>query len=182
MGREQGASCIPPNLHATVSVPAHVCKIYLAGRHIRTSRFWEIVGRSLYPRRAPRQQRVAAVNAFQQKQQDALKDVYDALSVKGGLRGFGSVSSPALLPLSVKELSTDDQLRLTGLPVTAFAPPQGNSPADLLAGGFMSASHRLPLGVFSRRICSAVGADDRVAVPGGGRLHRVFSRNLGYGG
>ena len=123
---------------------------------------------------------VAAVNAFQQKQQDALKDVYDALSVKGGLRGFGSVSSPALLPLSVKELSTDDQLRLTGLPVTAFAPPQGNSPADLLAGGVTALALSALSSVLDLDLRIVVGAagvsllTDRLVL--GGAILETFTR------
>lgn len=75
-------------------------------------------------------------NDYQRKQQEDLTAVYEALSNAGALRGFGSVSAAALLPLGIerKEVSTDDQLLLTGLPTTAFAPPRGGSPSDIFLG------------------------------------------------
>ena len=42
----------------------------------------------------------------------------------------------ALLPAAnQREISPEDQLRLTGLPTSSFAPPRGGSPTDVLAGG-----------------------------------------------
>jgi len=77
----------------------------------------------------------------QRKQQQGLTDVYAALSSRGALRGFGSVSAAALLPLGLerKEMSPEEQLLVTGLPTSAFAPPRGGTPSDLLLGAGFAA-------------------------------------------
>ena len=67
-------------------------------------------------------------------QQERLEAVYTALSQRGALRGFGSVAATGLLPLEARDVSPEDQLRLTGLPTTAFAPPRGGSTGDVFAG------------------------------------------------
>jgi len=93
--------------------------------------------------------------------QERLQLVYDALAAKGVLRGYGCVRSMALLPAAQREVSTEDQLRLTGLPTSAFAPPSSNSRSDLIAGGVSA----LALSAFSaqfdldlRAVVGTVGA------------------------
>ena len=77
----------------------------------------------------------AEVAAKQIEQQDGLKKVYDELVASGALRGYGSVSDTGLLPAAeIKTVTTEEQLRLTGLPTSAFAPPRGNQPFDIIAG------------------------------------------------
>lgn len=99
----------------------------------------------------------------QREQQAKLTAVYDALSRRSELRGYGSVSAMALLPLGVarKELSTEDQLVLTGLPTTAFAPPAGGSGTDRLIGAGGALALVLissQLGLDLRIVLGAVGA------------------------
>ena len=103
------------------------------------------------------------VFAAQREQQEELTAVYEALSARGALRGFGSVSAAALLPLGItrKEISTEEQLVLTGLPTSAFAPPQGNSRSDLLLGAgsaALLATASAQLGLDVRLSIAAVGA------------------------
>ena len=73
---------------------------------------------------------------LQSRQQEELLSVYSALARRGSLRGFGSVSTTGLLPLSltVRTVTPDDQLRLTGLPTSAFAPPGAGSVGEIAAG------------------------------------------------
>jgi len=68
------------------------------------------------------------------EQQERLEAVYAALAERGALRAFGSVAATGLLPLEARDVSPEDQLRLTGLATTAFAPPSGGSTGDILAG------------------------------------------------
>ena len=78
----------------------------------------------------------ASVASYEQQQQDELKAVYDALAARGALRGYGTVATTALLPVSnVREITSEEQLRLTGLPTAAFAPPKSSSASDVIAGG-----------------------------------------------
>jgi len=77
----------------------------------------------------------AMLDEQQEQQQRQLQLVYDSLRREGALRGYGSVSSISLLPAAdVREVSTEEQLRLTGLPTASFAPRTGSSAADLVAG------------------------------------------------
>lgn len=98
----------------------------------------------------------------QRKQQGALKAVYDALAGVGSLRGYGSVSAVALLPAGIesKEVTSEDQLMLTGLPTSAFAPPGRGSRADLLLGGgsaVLLSAVSSQLGIDVRYSLAAVG-------------------------
>lgn len=74
--------------------------------------------------------------ATRRTSEEQLTATYTALAARGALRGFGSVSAAAVLPLGIerKEMSTEEQLLLTGLPTTAFAPPRGGSRFDILLG------------------------------------------------
>lgn len=98
----------------------------------------------------------------QRLQQEKLKAIYDGLARAGSLRGFGSVSAVALLPASIdsKTMSTDDQLLLTGLPTSAFAPPSGGSRTDLALGAgsaLLLSAITTQLGVDIRYSVAAVG-------------------------
>ena len=76
-----------------------------------------------------------ATDVQREREQDELKAVYDALRARGALRAFGSIEGTGLLPApSLREVTPEDQLRLTGLPTSAFAPPRGNSRFDVIAG------------------------------------------------
>merc|ERR1719487_2444081 len=77
-----------------------------------------------------------AVVDNQRAQQEKLKAVYDALTDVGSLRGYGSVSAVALLPAGIdsKNVTPDDQLLLTGVPTTAFAPSGGGGLTDPIVG------------------------------------------------
>ena len=73
---------------------------------------------------------------LQSRQQDELLAVYTVLARRGELRGFGSVASTGLLPLSLdrRTVTPEDQLRVTGLPTSAFAPPGAASVSEVAAG------------------------------------------------
>lgn len=73
---------------------------------------------------------------YQRRQQEELLSVYTSLASRGHLRGFGSVSATGLLPLSldVRTVTPEDQLRLSGLATTSFAPPRGSSAGEIAAG------------------------------------------------
>ena len=73
---------------------------------------------------------------LQSRQQEELLSVYAALARRGSLRGFGSIAATGLLPLSlgVRTVTPEDQLRLTGLATSAFAPPSAGSASEIAAG------------------------------------------------
>lgn len=82
-----------------------------------------------------------AMAAFEQQQIDQQNDLlacYEVLTERGALRGFGSVVGA--LPALPRALSPDDQLRLTGMPTTAFAPPRNNGNGALFAGALAAAA------------------------------------------
>ena len=91
-----------------------------------------------------------------------MKAVYDALADVGCLRGYGCVSAMALLPAGItsKEVTTDDQLLLTGLPTSAFAPSAGGSRTDTIVGvggALALATASQQLGIDVRYSLTAVG-------------------------
>jgi len=105
----------------------------------------------------------SAIFDQQREQQEGLTAVYEALSKCGSLRGFGSVRAAALLPLGIgrKEMTTEDQLVLTGLPTSAFAPPQGGTRSDILIGAgsaALLASGSAAIGLDVRIVLVAIGA------------------------
>ena len=112
------------------------------------------------------------LQAEQQRLQTELKGVYDALTTRGALRGYGTIASTALLPVTnLREVSTEDQLRLTGLPTSAFAPPSGGGRGDVIAGTGSA--------LLLSSICSQLGLDPRLglaAVGGGLLLDRALLR------
>jgi len=76
----------------------------------------------------------------QMEQQDRLLSCYKALAQLGALRGFGSASRFDALPAPMpRVVLPEDQMRLTGLPTTAFAPPRGNGNGALIAGAATTA-------------------------------------------
>mmetsp|Transcript_29767 Transcript_29767/g.57451 ORF Transcript_29767/g.57451 Transcript_29767/m.57451 type:complete len:513 (-) Transcript_29767:249-1787(-) len=78
-------------------------------------------------REAKRQQEQLAAEV--ERVQQTLLNTYEALAARGALRGFGSVETS---PIAAKIISPADQLALTGLPMSAFAPGGGNG--GLIAG------------------------------------------------
>ena len=76
--------------------------------------------------------RQAQSQAEEERQQHLLVRCYDALSRRGLLRAYGSADGA--LPPAPKVVTTYEQLRLTGLPTSAFAPGGGNGGATLVAG------------------------------------------------
>ena len=76
--------------------------------------------------------RQAESQAEEERQQHLLVRCYDALSRRGLLRAYGSADGA--LPPAPKVVTTYEQLRLTGLPTSAFAPGGGNGGATLVAG------------------------------------------------
>ena len=126
--------------------------------------------------------------AADSERQEGLKAVYAALSKRGVLRGFGSISSTELLPLPpyLREITTEEQLQLTGLPTTAFAPARGGSRADLLLGAASAAVLSLislQLDLDLRVLLAATGVlflADRIALSGAVAESAVRAVKPGY--
>eukprot|EP00962_Isochrysis_galbana_P053444 scaffold24887_cov102-Isochrysis_galbana.AAC.1 len=82
--------------------------------------------------------------AEEARRQNELAAVYNSLVASGELKAFGSVQQS---PVPNRKVSVEDQLRLTGLPTTAFA-PRGSGSGPLAAGAFTA----LALAVFSANL------------------------------
>lgn len=92
--------------------------------------------------------------------QNELLGVFTALASDGRLRAFGSCAGVLPAP-EPRSLPPDAQLRLTGLPTTAFAPPASNSLGDVavgLGGAGLLAAAALVLQVDYRMLAGAIAA------------------------